>query len=158
MISNWNRDASQTQNPLGLRTFGVPPSKITNFLWLGNLYDAMDERFVVDNIDEVILVGGWHPPQMFPGIAYVHYPLPQPFGKMLPRAESVVERLKTNHKRHTATLLVCAEGIDRGPTLALKFLKENGLVPNRPTSWKQAVALIKKHRPIAVPHRDWWPP
>ena len=138
-------------NPLNLRSHGQPPSKITDFLWIGNAYDALDERFVVDNIHEVVLVGGWHPPLMFPGVAYVHYPLPQPFGIMRPRAQTVIERLEFNETRDIPTLLVCWEGIDRAPTLALKFLKDCFSM-----SWARAETKIKKKRPVAVPHRDWW--
>lgn len=142
-------------NPLNLRSFGHPPSQITKFLWLGNAYDVVDERFIVDHIKEVILVGGWHPPRLFPGVAYVHYPLPQPFGVMCPRAEAVVQRLIQNQKRRLPTFLVCHEGIDRGPTIALKFLKDAGFGA-RKMSWKQAEDHIRMSRSIAVPHREWW--
>lgn len=137
-----------TGNPYNLRSYGTPPSRIDDKAWIGNIYDANAPEAIGDaGILHVVLLAGMSPPRVLQGVAYVHFPLPQPFGNMRWGAQMAVEYIE---RASGPVLVTCLEGIDRSSTVVLRYLTRKGMAE------ADAVALIKAARPLAVPHPDWW--
>lgn len=139
-------------NPYRLsQSFGVNTTKIIDRLWIGNIYDSLNEELLNKlGINAVINLLGTG--RVFPKIVYTIIPLSQPFGTTLPDAEEAVKKIDELRNGAGLNVMVhCWEGVDRSPTVVWKYL----------TYWygldeKEAVDLIMSQRPIAKPHPSWF--
>jgi protein-tyrosine phosphatase len=137
-------------NPLGLQSFGIPPSQIANELWVGNAYDLLNTEFIVKEEIRVLISLLPQATAIVNGVVNVLFPVPQPFNPKNETAEAVIDYITKGQLRFGNVLLCCLEGIDRSPTIALGWLVyEHGWNPT------DAENRIKEARPIAKPHRDW---
>jgi hypothetical protein len=151
-------------NPLNLRSWGHPPTKIADKLWIGGLYDAFNHVLLAKlRIGAVINVMG----SMFnlgivqgmdavpvcsvpEGIGYACFKTLQPFGQTITQAKAAIQAIKFYRDNIGVNVFVhCGEGIDRGPTIVWKYLVESGTSPDA------AEGMIKA-RSIVVVHKDWW--
>ena len=146
-------------NPLKLRSFGEPPTKVTNTnVWIGNFYDAHNTGLLQElRIQVVINLLGMMPNSLIVGIPYILYPLPQPNGVRfddlsMANAMNVgfaIEKLKK--AGYPSVFIHCLEGIDRGPTVVWKYMTEVQKVDPQ-----VARAQITTKRPISVIHEEWF--
>lgn len=138
-------------NPLRImNTFNIPPSEIIPGLWIGNFYDSENEELIRNlNIGIVINLTGTVR-KIFLGIIHLVVLVDQPFH--LTR-DSAIQAVDSIGRRYTGTgtMVHCLGGVDRAPTIVQKHLvKYYGWTP------QQAEETIKKARPQALPHWDWW--
>ena len=152
-------------NPLNLdeETLKQPLSKITDLLYIGNLYDALDHNNLRANQIQVIVncVGPmtWlnikdmapFPAYSVPtDIEYYAYPLAQPFGPTMALAHNaarIVNKCLINGQR---VFVHCLSGRDRSPTVSHKAMVDADYSPEK------AEALIRQARPMVKIHHDWW--
>ena len=157
------------RNPFGLQYPDngdkIPfASKITDNIWIGNIYDGMDEAYQQSlGIDAIINVMGSpmqvqlgpilvRPVFVPPMLSYSQFPLNQPFGDTLPLAQAAVKKLEVYAKKAGFRVLVhCLSGRDRSVSVVWKYL-----VDIEKKDEQVAELMIKNIRPFAIIHKDWW--
>ena len=129
---------------------GVSASEIIPGLWIGNQCDVDDLAFLEKNIDVVVTVSGLLPRHLVTGVAYIVFPLPQPFGK---DGNVSARKLITIMKKYSGLrmLVACWEGVDRSSTLTHKHM-----VDNLGYTAAEARKVVQKNRSIVHIHEDWW--
>ena len=153
-------------NPLNLRSWNRPPSKVADRLWIGNLYDSFNHVLmtklrigavvnVMGSMFNLGIVQGLDPQPVCcvpEGIGYACFKTLQPFGQTIGQAKAAIEAIKFYKDQIGVNVLVhCGEGIDRAPTIVCKYMVETQNI-----TWEVAEKMIKDARPIAVPHQSWW--
>lgn len=138
------------------RLFGIgKPAQVIEGVWLGAMQDAEDAAFIKKNIDSIINVSESLYDTVISGRRYIHYPLrcfefhrDATEWKM---AHAAVRGLHEEHKAGRRILIHCWAGIDRSPTILTRFLAQKYHISDY-----LAAQMIKKARPVAQPHLDWW--
>ena len=144
-------------NPLKLdRVVNVDPSRIEypseSEIWIGCIYDTEPNYLATHDFTDVINVMGGNVYQLAHGISYTFYALNQPFGITLSGALAAVDKLdKLVNNRHNKIMIHCWSGIDRAPSIVWKFLIHYCGYQDQ-----EALDSIKKARPQACPHPDWF--
>ena len=145
-----------SNNPLKLdRVVGIEPSKIPCLsfgeVYIGCIYDTEPNYLTTHGFTDVINVMGGNVYQIAHGIGYTFYALNQPFGITLPSAHAAVDRLQHVTQTYGKVLIHCWSGIDRAPSIVWKFLIHYCGYQDQ-----EALDSIKKARPQACPHPDWF--
>jgi len=133
-----------------VNTFNCPPSEIIPGLWIGNYYDSENEDLIRNlEIGAIVnLTGSIR--KLFVGVVHLVLLIDQPFNNSKPAALDAVEFIADMIKKRDV-LVHCLGGVDRSPTVVQKYLVEY-----RSMSEDDAGRLIKRKRPQALPHWDWW--
>lgn len=139
-------------NPLRImNTFNCPPSEVLPGLWIGNFYDSENEELIRNlGIGTIInLTGSIR--KLYLGIVHLVVLVDQPFQTTIHSAQKAVSFIHDRIMEDDPVMVHCLGGVDRAPTVVYKYLVDYW--GDKP---EEAVERIKKVRPQALPHPDWW--
>lgn len=139
-------DSENFQKQLIVSTKDAPPAKIGEHpVWIGHHYDAMDQKFLKENITFIVSLAEFVP---MGWTKHLFWPMRQPHPpEDFVKVARLIEDLVSSGER---VLVHCFGGVDRSATAVMVWL-----VNHRGTSPAEAVELIKTSRPVANPHREW---
>ncbi|XP_063313030.1 dual specificity protein phosphatase 18 [Pelobates fuscus] len=129
------------------------PIQVTDGLYLSNASVASNYIcLTAHRITCVISVYLENTDHHYPNFQYLHFPMSDtPDTFLFEHFEIISDKIRIVESNGGRTLLHCAAGISRSPSLCLAYLmKNNGL------SLLAAHTLLKKRRPIIRPNYGFW--